>query len=104
MARALFDDQAEIKCIRVPFSGGGPGTVPALLGGHTDINYGGLAHWAKLYRAGKLNVLAITLEQRDPRFPDIPTFKENGFDLSGLLNYYWIAAPAKTPDSVIKPE
>lgn len=101
MARALFDDQAGIKCIRVPFSGGGPETVPALLGGHTDINYGGSAHWAELYRAGRLNVLGITLDQRDPRFPDIPTFKENGYDLSGLLNYYWIAAPAKTPDAVI---
>jgi tripartite-type tricarboxylate transporter receptor subunit TctC len=101
MARAVFDDQAGIKCIRVPFSGGGAETIPALLGGHTDINYGGSAHWAELYRAGKLNVLATTLDQRDPRFPDIPTFKESGYDLSGLLNYYWVAAPANTPDAIV---
>ena len=102
MARAVFEDQTGTKFIRVPFSGGGTETIPAILGGHTDINYGGASHWAELYRAGKLNVLAITLEQRDPRFPDIPTFKENGFDLAGLLNYYWVGAPAKTPDEIVK--
>jgi tripartite-type tricarboxylate transporter receptor subunit TctC len=90
-----------IKCIRVPFSGGGPETVPALLGGHTDFNYGGSAHWAELYKAGKLNVLAVTTEQRLPQFPEIPTFKENGYDLTGLLNYYWIGAPANTPDGIV---
>jgi tripartite-type tricarboxylate transporter receptor subunit TctC len=63
--------------------------------------YGGSAHWAELYRAGKLNVLALTLDQRDPRFPDIPTFKESGYDLSGLLGYYWVAAPANTPNAIV---
>jgi tripartite-type tricarboxylate transporter receptor subunit TctC len=101
MARALMDDVAGIQCIRVPFSGGGTESVPALLGGHTDINYGGSAHWAELYRAGKLNVLGITQDKRDPRFPDIPTFKESGYDLTGLVNYYWIAAPANTPDAIV---
>ena len=101
MTRAVFEDQAGIQCIRVPFSGGGSESVPALLGGHTDINYGGSSHWAELYRAGKLNVLATTLEKRDPRFPEIPTFKELGFDMTGLLNIYWIAAPANTPDAIV---
>ena len=101
ITRAVFEDQAGIQGIRVPFTGGGGETIPALLGGHTDINFGGASHWAELYRAGKVNVLATTLDKRDPRLPDIPTFKENGFDMTGLLNIYWVGAPANTPDSVV---
>ncbi len=101
ITRAVFEDQAGIQCIRVPFPAGAPETIPALLGGHTDINFGGASHWAELYRAGKLNVLATTLDKRDPQFPDIPTFKENGFDMAGLLNIYWVGAPANTPDAIV---
>ena len=98
--RAVFEDEAGMKCIRVPFTGGGTESVPALLGGHTDINFGAAPHWASLYKAGKVNVLAMTTEQRDPRFPNIPTFKENGYDVT-IRNSYWVVAPAKTPDVVI---
>ncbi len=98
--RSVFEDEAGVKCIRVPFAGGGTETIPALLGGHTDINFGGAPHWAPLYKGGKVNVLAMTAVQRDPRFPDIPTFKELGFSLD-IRNCYWIVAPAKTPDGII---
>jgi tripartite-type tricarboxylate transporter receptor subunit TctC len=70
------------------------------LGGHTDINFGGSAHWAPLYKAGKVNVLAMTTEKRDPRYPDIPTFKEFGYKLD-FMQFYWVVAPAKTPDPII---
>lgn len=99
-SRAVFEDEAGIKCIRVPFSGGGGESIPALLGGHTDFNFGGSAHWAPLYKAGKVNVLAMTTEKRDPRFPDIPTFKECGYKLT-FMQFYWVVAPAKTPDPII---
>jgi tripartite-type tricarboxylate transporter receptor subunit TctC len=99
--RALFEDEAGLKCIRVPFTGGGTESIPALLGGHTDINFGGSPHWAPLYKGGKVNVLAISSDQRDFRFPDIPTFKENGYDIN-LQNSYWIVAPAKTSDVIIR--
>jgi tripartite-type tricarboxylate transporter receptor subunit TctC len=39
------------------------------------------------------------MEQRHPKYPDVPTFKELGFDLvSGA--YRGIAVPAGTPDDV----
>ena len=99
-ARAIFEEEAGVKLIRIPFPGGATESVPAILGGHTDINFGSSPHWAPLYKAGKLNVLATSGEQRDPRLPDIPTFKENGYEVNISANY-WISAPAGTPDAII---
>lgn len=99
-ARAVLEEEAGVKLIRVPFPGGGGESVPALLGGHSDINFGAGTHWAPLYQGGKLNVLATSGEQRDPRFPDIPTFKEYGYDVN-LPAKYWLAVPAGTPNAVI---
>jgi tripartite-type tricarboxylate transporter receptor subunit TctC len=101
MARAVLEDLAGAKFNRIPFAGGGTETIPALLGGHTDINFGGASHWAELYRAGKVNVLAVTLDKRDPAFPNIPTFKELGYDMASLTNSYFVGAPANTPDNIV---
>jgi tripartite-type tricarboxylate transporter receptor subunit TctC len=58
------------------------------------------AQWAPLYTAGKFNVLAVSTEKRDPRFPNIPTLKEMGYDVVFLVTF-WVGAPAGTPDSII---
>ena len=100
-ARAILEEETGVKFIRVPFPGGGTESVPALLGGHSDVNFGSGPHWAPLYKAGKLNVLAIGGEKRDPRFPEIPTFKEYGYEM-GIAASYWMAAPAGTPDAIIQ--
>lgn len=70
------------------------------MGGHVDIEFGPASEWAHLYRAGKVNVLAVSTEQRDPRFLNIPTFKELGYDVV-ISAIHWIAAPAGKPDAII---
>ena len=45
-------------------------------------------------------MLATSGEQRDPRFPDIPTFKEYGYEVN-ISAKYWLAAPAGTPEAII---
>jgi tripartite-type tricarboxylate transporter receptor subunit TctC len=96
-SRAIFEDQAGISLVRVPFPQAGD-LAPAVLGGHVDSGIG--QDWVTLYRGGKLSVLAVSMEKRDPLFPEIPTFKELGIDAS-LMGYHWYAAPAKTPRTII---
>lgn len=44
-------------------------------------------------------LLAVAMEERHPTYPDVPTFKELGFDLvSGA--YRGIAVPSSTPEDV----
>jgi tripartite-type tricarboxylate transporter receptor subunit TctC len=42
----------------------------------------------------------VSTEQRDPRFQDIPTFKELGYNVV-ISAVHWIAAPAGTADPII---
>ncbi len=97
--RAIFEEEAHIKLINVRFPGASE-AVPNLLGGHLDCFMGPAGEWAHLYKGGKVNVLAVSTEQRDPRFPNIPTFRENGFDVV-LPSYHWVGAPAATPDPIV---
>lgn len=58
------------------------------------------AEWAPLLKGNKFNVLAVSTANRDPRFPEIPTFKEFGFNVV-IATFNWVAAPAGTPDDII---
>jgi tripartite-type tricarboxylate transporter receptor subunit TctC len=95
----LFEQAAGIRLVHVPYDGGNPAAVAAA-GGHVEATFASPSECSSLIAAGKLKVLAITSEDRLPEFPDVPTFKERGVDVvSGVWRA--IAAPAKTPASII---
>ena len=50
-----------------------------------------------LVEAGKLRILAVASEKRLSRFPDLPTFKEQGFDVV-LSSHRGFVAPGKISD------
>jgi tripartite-type tricarboxylate transporter receptor subunit TctC len=64
----------------VPFPGSGP-SVTALLGGHVDAVVAGVSEVRNQARAGNLRLLGVMAPVRTPLFPDVPTFKERGYDL-----------------------
>jgi tripartite-type tricarboxylate transporter receptor subunit TctC len=98
--RAIFEEEAGVKFIRIIYPGAAE-AIPNLLGGHVDLEFGPASEWASLYKAGKVNVLGVSTERRDPRFPDIPTFKEQGVE-TVMSAFHWIAAPAGTQDGIIQ--
>ncbi len=97
--RAIFEEESGAKFLRVPFPGAAE-AMPALLGGHVDIEIGAAGEWSGLYKGGKVNVLALALDQRDPRFPEMGTFKESGYDVV-LAIPHWIVAPGGTSEPII---
>jgi tripartite-type tricarboxylate transporter receptor subunit TctC len=76
----------------VNYNGSGE-TIPALLSG--EINCGFFhPHEAKPYMdSGDFKVIAIATDERSDKFPDIPTFKEQGVDFT-LAVYEGFIAPA----------
>lgn len=68
------DFNIDTKIIRVR---GGGKSMQRVLGGHVDIVYTGGAH-TPYTDAGKTIVIASVDEQRNPDYPDAPTFKEMG--------------------------
>jgi tripartite-type tricarboxylate transporter receptor subunit TctC len=53
------------------------------------------------HKAGRIRVLATSDVERSPFLPDIPTFKERGYDILGT-GWYAFFAPAGTPADVIE--
>jgi tripartite-type tricarboxylate transporter receptor subunit TctC len=99
VAMEIFANAAGIKLFHVPYQGGGP-AVTALLGGQVHALASGPAAAIGQIRAGKMRALASWSTERLKLLPDIPTFKELGYDAEF---YIWsgVFAPAATPTPVL---
>ena len=100
MATEMLSHAAAINLKHVPYSGGGP-ALTAILGGHVDTLASGPAVVIPHIKAGKLRPLAGWGAKRIAAFPDVPTFKELGYDIEF---YIWagLFAPRGTPEPVMK--
>lgn len=96
LAQARFDELAGIKTTYIPFSGTGP-AVTAILGKATvaGFNYAP----SGINQGDKMRLLAVAAEKRLPAFPDVPTFRELGFDLVGGA-YRGVAVPKSTTEDI----
>ncbi len=99
VAMEIFANAAGLKLFHVPYQGGGP-AVTALLGGQVEALASGPAAAIGQIRGGKMRALASWSTQRLALLPDIPTFKELGYDAEF---YIWsgVVAPAATPAPVL---
>jgi tripartite-type tricarboxylate transporter receptor subunit TctC len=96
LAQQQFDKMAGIKTTYVPFGGTGPSNT-ALLGKQVG---GSWAYTTVQMQLGdQVRCLAVAMEQRHPKLPNCPTFKEQGFNLVGGA-YRGVAVPKSTPADV----
>lgn len=98
VAMEILSNAAGIKLFHVPYQGAGP-AVAALLGGQVHALASGPASAVRQMQAGKMRALASWGDKRLAALPDIPTFKELGYDAEF---YIWagVFAPAATPAPV----
>ncbi|WP_432415161.1 tripartite tricarboxylate transporter substrate binding protein [Chromohalobacter israelensis] len=96
IANRRFESLADVKTTYIPFKGTGA-AVTALLGGQVQAEWGYTTTAAN--HDDKVRVLAVAAEHRHPLFPDAPTFKELGYDMTGGA-YRGMAVPKDTPDEV----
>jgi tripartite-type tricarboxylate transporter receptor subunit TctC len=82
----------------VPYTGAAP-QMTSFLGGHIVAVFGASDDLTR-YR-DKIRVLGFATEKRFPGFPDVPTLKEQGFDMVEGIDR-GIAVPPNTPANVIK--
>ena len=74
--------KAGVKLTHVPQTGGAPG-VTGTLGGHLDMVPESLSSVMSHLKARTMRGLAVFNETRDPAAPEIPTAKEQGFEVFG---------------------
>jgi tripartite-type tricarboxylate transporter receptor subunit TctC len=96
----MLGAKAGVKLTHVPFQGGAPLTTN-LLGGQIPIGFDTPAEFAEHHRAGKLRILALSGGERNPRFPGVPTLKEQGIDIDAV-GWFGLFGPAGMPKATVE--
>lgn len=78
LAKAVRVDPKQLKIL---VFGGGSEATTNLLGGHISATSLAINNSIPHHQAGKLRILAISTPKRSSGLPDVPTFRENGFDV-----------------------
>jgi tripartite-type tricarboxylate transporter receptor subunit TctC len=95
VAQSMLWQAAGVDMLHVPYNGGGP-SMTALLAGQVDVTAQAPGTVMPHLKAGTVRLLGSWGGERLKQLPDVPTFKEQGFDVEF---YIWSAlfAPAGVP-------
>lgn len=80
-----------------------PGAAPALqsiVAGETQMYMGGYSTVSGQAEAGNVKMLAVAADDRIGVAPQLPTFKEEGVDIS-YGSWFGLVAPAGVPDEIL---
>src|SRR6185369_3280543 len=91
-----FKNAAAFNSLAVPYRSIGQAFTD-LMGGQVQAIFPGLAAGLPHVRSGAVKPLAVTGLKRHPLLPDVPTFKEAGYDHFEGLTWYGIVGPAGLP-------
>lgn len=101
MTGVLFNRQAGMQTVHVPYKGASPAATD-LLGGQVDYYFATPQNIAPFVKAGKLRALAVSSRQRIPMLPDTPTIAESGYKGFDTSDWKMLVAPAGTPADIVK--
>ncbi len=93
LAGELFNGQAGIDLLHVPYKGTGP-ALTDVLGGTVPLMFSNLPAVMGHIKSGKLVAIGITDSQRSASAPDIPTLTEQGVPGVVVTSWYSVLAPA----------
>ncbi len=94
-----FAQIADIQSVNVPFPGSGPG-VPQVLGGQITSMSSPLGDWLQHHAGGRIRILATSGPTRSPFVPNVPTYREQGFDELVIREWFGFFLPATAPQPV----
>ncbi len=96
----IFAERVGIKLLHVPYRGGSA-MVNGVLAGEIQAGWSGIPNVMELIAAGKLRGLCVSVLQRSPSTPSIPTCDElgqKGFDIATVMGLH---APAGTSPKIV---
>ncbi len=95
LQRAGFTDITKVKYIGVD---GGADAITQTVGGFTQAMTGDMSEIVGFLKNGDIRVIAVLTEERVPGFEDIPTAKEQGFDVVAV-NWRGLYVPKGISDA-----
>ena len=100
LAGILFQKLSNTSMLHVPYSGSAP-ALQDLMGDRVDLLFDNLASSLPLYKAQKLQIVAVGSLQRLAALEDLPTVVEAGVPGFESGTWFAIVAPAKTPPELL---
>ena len=100
LVAAWLGTASGLPVTHTPYKGGGQ-MLTDVVGGALEVGVIDFTGTTELLKGGRLRVLAISADKRDPKYPDIPTMKESGF--ADFETWVWSAffVRAETPNDVV---
>ena len=95
----MLSNASGVKMTAVHYRGGAP-AMQDLIGGHIASAVNPTSEAMPLAETGQLRILAVTGSQRSKFLPNVPTIKEQGYDVV-LDTWSGIFLPSKTPPNIV---
>ena len=95
----MFAAAAKIDLRHVPYRGTSP-ALTDLLGGQIALSSTTASEFGEHHKSGAIRMLATSGAKRSPFSPDVPTWREQGYDIEGE-GWFGAYAPAGTPRAII---
>lgn len=93
------DTSLGIESIHVPYQGSSP-AIQDFRAGVLDTFYDMVVQNSDMIEDKEAVAIAIASPERNPSLPDVPTFKEQGFDVV-IENWVGLSAPAGMPEELV---
>ncbi len=98
LAACAFAQAADIQLTHIPYNGASECNA-AVLGGHVNASVASAPEFAANLEAGNLKLLVVMADERLEAYPDVPTAKELGYDVS-VSTWRGMAVPKNVPEDV----
>ena len=92
----VLEHRSGTRLLFVPFAGGAE-MINAAMAGTVDLVFDSLGAVAGMVEGGQMRVIAVAAEERFPRWPEVPTAREQGFDVLHALPTGFIAPRGLPP-------
>lgn len=96
----MYEDAADMSLLHVPHRGAAD-VMTSLLGGHLKAAILTVNDIARQHSAGRVRAIGVSAPQREAVLPEVPTFKESGYDIQGSF-WYGAYVPAGTPEATVQ--
>ena len=100
LAQSMFLTCAKVRADERPSPVGGGARVVAVLGRDLAFGFVNMHDAIAMYRGGAIRVLAVSGPTRVPELPAVPTFTEEGYDVT-IGIWRALAVPKRTPWPIV---
>lgn len=100
LAAEMFNDQAKIETMHVPYKGGAP-ALTDVMASQVDMYFGNAASTLQYASGGKLRALAVSTRKHVAGLESVPTLRESGLPEFEVLEWNGVFLPKNTPKDIV---